>query len=225
MKKEYRLTAYTWSTEQTGTKANAKAKLELNGDAGVRVDFPLEFEEDFYFGQRLTAYVGGKQKYVFESDFLNMEIELKFYPLWADLFRNDLYFRTYDLTFCDEMFYTWAIGKTILEAKLEVGYCEFAVYENILKSGATTTPVCSYEEIKFKDLWSAKIAGDKVGILVDTCEDKVDELEALEEELAAEDEPALEEEILVEEDELIAEEETDDLLADDDFGGDFVFGL
>ena len=73
----------------------------MGGDAGIRADFPLEYEEDFYFGQRVTAFIGGKQTYEFTSSFADVKVELWAYPLWFDLLRNELFFHTEDLTFCD----------------------------------------------------------------------------------------------------------------------------
>lgn len=51
---------YNYNSVQAGTTKNGNVAINLNGDVGVRLDFPLDFDVDFFFGQRLTAFVGGR---------------------------------------------------------------------------------------------------------------------------------------------------------------------
>lgn len=114
---------------QTGTTKNGSVVINLGGDAGIRADFPLEFEEDIYFGQRVTAFVGGKQTYTFTSDFMDLLIEVWAFPLWFDILRNELFFRTDDLTFCDQVFWGYELFKFVLDVEIGISACQAAVYD------------------------------------------------------------------------------------------------
>jgi hypothetical protein len=129
---------YSYESTQTGTVKNGSVVINLGGDAGIRADFPLEYEEDFYFGQRVTAFVGGKQKYDFTSSFMDIGITLWAYPLWFDLMRNELFFRTEDLTFCDQIFYGYELLKFVLEVKVGISACQVAAYDYALATEKKT---------------------------------------------------------------------------------------
>lgn len=88
-----------------------------------------------------------------------MVIRAKIYPFWADLFNNNTWFYTDDLTFCDNMYWNWQLFKVVLDWEVGIKACEVGAYDNFLASSNDSWRSCFYEWTYLHDLVDTRYDG------------------------------------------------------------------
>lgn len=171
---------YEWTNTMTNDNAADPTTqvTTLGGDLGIMYDFPLDYDDQLYLGQELSLYLGGPQRFQFTSPYLTLDVKLKLYPIYADILRNEIWFNSDELTFCDSMWYGYELMKVVLDVHVGIKRCYSGVYDFAL-ADTTTNYTCEYEYTYLDDLVDCAYKKVHTSFLVNTC--NPEELEEMEE--------------------------------------------
>ena len=135
---------------------------------------------------------------------MNLTLRLKFFPLWFQLWDNQLFFHEETLEFCDVSYWGYELFRTILDVEVGIGSCTTALYEHFV---ATPSPdakySCDYEYTYLHDIVDTNYEKVSNQFLIDTCSEEEFEEVLLAEEGESEAADELEEEIIVDDNTIV----------------------
>ena len=83
-------------------------------------------------------------------------IDVRFFPLWVDFLRNELYFKTSDLTFCDSVHMGWELMRTLWSLEIGTAICSYGVYEQLISDEETDYCIMEYVYLEDIIVYNAK---------------------------------------------------------------------
>jgi len=121
----------------------------------------------------VAAYIGGTQLFTFESPkFFYLKAKVKFFPLWVDLFRNELIFKPDDLTFCDSLWYGLYFMAASIDFDVGLKTCSTGMYDRWLADeDDKVNSTCGYEYTYFPGIMKTALLGREYSFLNGTCKE------------------------------------------------------
>lgn len=98
---------WEWTSNIDDNDAATTQEVRFYGDIGASYDYPIgfDYEDNYYMDQALSIWGGGTQWLEFTHEDFEVKVDIDTFPVWIDLFYNEINFNTTELTLCDSMWW------------------------------------------------------------------------------------------------------------------------
>jgi len=100
-------------------------------------------------------------------------VEIDAFPMWIDLFYNEINFNTAELTLCDSLWWYAELGYFYMEMTVAFNSCWAGIYDNFYDFDTDATFDCDLEYYHLKDLLNLNFWSAYGSWFINTCDREV----------------------------------------------------